>query len=111
MDLEDPCHSINLSLSKALETLPKEVTKFIKKIHSHFSYPQRVAYLCKVQKENNFEVLSPVHFVPTRWLSMGQSLARLLHIWNSLQEYMKQKLLISGSKKVKKKHLIISRNY
>ena len=91
MDLEDPCHSINLTLNKSLDDLPEEITKFIKKIHSHFSWPQRVAYLLKLQKEMNLNMLSPIHFKETRWLSMGMSLKRLTKIWESVTEYMKRK--------------------
>jgi len=32
MDLDDPCHSLNLALSKAYSTLPEELTQFLQKI-------------------------------------------------------------------------------
>jgi len=99
MDLGDPCHSLNLALSKALKILPKEIMKFVKKIHNHFSWPQRVAFLSKIQKGNNQEILNLVKFVPTRWLSIGQCLKRLLLVWDSLKEYMKQQPSLAGTKK------------
>jgi len=90
MDLKDPCHSLNLSLIKSLEILPDEMTKFVDKIHSHFGTTQRVAYLLNLQKENKLRQLNLKPYAKTRWLSLGQSLDRLLIIWGSLVLYMKK---------------------
>ena len=98
MDLEDPCHSLNLTLVKSLKTLPKRIMKFIKKLHKHFSWPQRRAYLSKIQRENNFKVISPIHYKETRWLSLGLSLHRIILIWESLIKYMRDKPKFSGVK-------------
>jgi len=35
-DLEDPCHSFNLAIKHSLETLPKDITKFIDDLY-HFA--------------------------------------------------------------------------
>ena len=91
LDLKDPCHSLNLTATKALETLPIDITKFIINIHNHFQSPQRVAYLNLIQEENGWPVLNLCHYVQTQWLSLGQSLERLLTIWDSVTYYMKQK--------------------
>jgi len=96
VDIKDPCHSINLALYQGFEILPEEITKFIKKIHNHFISPQRVAYLNNLQLENNFKLLSPKHYVQTRWLSLGQSLERVLEIWDSLVCYMRLRPKFQG---------------
>jgi len=96
VDIKDPCHSINLALYQSFEILPTEIKRFIKKIHNHFISPQRIAYLHNLQLDNNFKVLSPKHYVQTRWLSLGQSLERILEIWESLVCYMKLKPKFQG---------------
>ena len=53
MDLEDLCHSLNLTLVKSLQTLPNNFTEFFRNIQNHFAWPQRVALLKKMQEENN----------------------------------------------------------
>ena len=93
LDLKDPCHSLNLTLNKAWEVLPEVIKKFIKSIHSHFSSPQRVAYLNALQAEQGYKILTLCHYVSTRWLSLGQSLERLLALWDSLVCYMGKNLL------------------
>ena len=98
MDLKDPCHSLNLILVKAIKTLPKRIMKFIKKIHKHFSWPQRRAFLAKIQRENQFKILAPIHYIETRWLSLGFSLRRILQIWDSLIQYMKAEPKFFGVK-------------
>ena len=98
LDLKDPCHSLNLVLSNSFENLPSEMTKFVEDIHNHFSSPQRVAYLNNLQKGKNMKVLNLKHYAKTRWLSLGQSLTRLLEIWESLIDYMKSKPKFSGLK-------------
>ena len=96
MDLKDPCHSINLTLYQSIEILPSQIIKFIKKVHNHFISPQRVAYLHNVQLNNNMKVLSPIHYVKTRWLTLGQSLDRLIELWESLKLYMNLKPKFQG---------------
>ena len=106
MDLKDPCHSLNLVLSKSFEKLPIELPKFVDNIHTHFNSPQRVAFLNEVQKEKNLKVIGLRHYVKTRWLSLGQSLERLLLIWESLIEYMKREPKFTGLKKAKFKEFL-----
>jgi len=103
-NLNDPCHSLNLAIYKALETLNDDIIKFIKKIHTHFIYPQRKAVLSQIQRKENFAELSLRKYVETRWLSLGTSLKRLLKIWPSLIEYMNQPKVLSKKqeKKLKK---------
>jgi len=101
MDLKDPCHSINLALLQSLESLPDQVANFVTEIHNHFISPQRVAYLHKIQLEKGYSLLSPKHYIKTRWLSLGESLNRLLLIWDSLIDYMRKRPPFPGMKKEK----------
>lgn len=98
MDLKDPCHSLNLAVNKALKYVPEEMRNFVEDLHFHFISPQRVAFLLKIQKENNLKQLNLKYYVKTRWLSLGQSLERLLKIWDSLILYMKAKPSFIGLK-------------
>ena len=50
-----------------------------------------MSYLNSIQAEQGWPILNLCHFVQTRWLSLGQSLERILTIWNSLVYYMNQK--------------------
>ena len=84
----DPCHSFNLIIRHSLELLSPKVKQFISDIHSYFSSPQRKEKLKQVQRENQLKVLCPKKFVKTRWLSLGESLERLIEIWPSLVLYM-----------------------
>lgn len=88
MDLPDPCHCVNLVAKHSLKVLPKEIMSFVDNIHSYFSPPQRKALLEKIQQSHNFKVSLPVHYVKTRWLSLGECLTRLLQIWESLKLYV-----------------------
>jgi len=98
--LKDPCHSLNLVLSKSLSLLPKEV-QFIESISQHFSSSQREARLLKIQREKGLKVLGNKPYIKTRWLSFGESLTRILEIWESLELYMKEKPHYAGISKEK----------
>ena len=100
-NIEDPCHSLNLAVHKALKSLDDDVISFIQKIHSHFAYPQRKAFLAQIQKAENMPQLNLCHYVETRWLSLGLSLKRLLKIWPSLIKYMEKPQTLSIKKKDK----------
>ena len=86
--LKDPCHCINLILKNSLGELPENLIKFVLKIHQHFKSPQRKALLSMIQKENNKRQLGLKPYIKTRWLSLGNSLNRIIEIWDSLQLYM-----------------------
>jgi len=89
--LGDPCHDLNLALSQALEKFPTDVTKFVDQIHSHFAHsPQRISRLINLQKPDNPKPIGLKKYVKTRWLSLGQSLLRILEIWSPLEKYMEQ---------------------
>jgi len=90
-DVKDPCHSLSLTLQKSLTVLPNNILSFIEDIHNHFVSPQRKAYLNQLQLDENMKVLCPKNYIKTRWLSMGESLKRILEIWDSLSKYMAQK--------------------
>jgi len=98
--LRDPCHCFNLILKNSLTKLPKNIMKFVTKIHLHFKSPQRKAILSNIQKENNEKQLALKPYIKTRWLSLGSSLERLIEIWGSLKTYMEQrkKSIIESSK-------------
>ena len=91
-ELKDPCHGLNLSISNSLKKLPKEIMNFIRKIHAHFSSPQRRAKLNNIQRRLSLKELSFVKYVPTRWLSLESCLQRLIELWEPLQIYFDENL-------------------
>jgi len=57
---------------------------------------QRVAFLKKIQKENNLKMLSPLRYVENRWLSLGSWLKRIIELWDSLILYTKAEPKFTG---------------
>jgi len=102
-DLRDPCHGLNLVLKHSLKSLPDEITQFVENISNHFSSPQRKAFLKKVQQENEEKILYPKKLAMTRWLSMGDSLKRIIEIWGSLSKYFDILVSQENPLKIKKK--------
>jgi len=80
-DLPDPCHALSNCLSKSLLSVPEEMLNFTTKIHSYFSSSQRKERLKISQKEGNLDILLLKKYVESRWLSLGDSLERLLLLW------------------------------
>ena len=80
-DLPDPCHALSNCPSKSLPSVPEEMLKFTTKIHSYFSSSQRKERLKISQKEGNLDILLLKKYVESRWLSLGDSLERLLLLW------------------------------
>ena len=52
-NLNDPCHIFSLSIRKSLGELPQNLTKFIVKLHAHFSSSQRKKLLIRIQEQQN----------------------------------------------------------
>ena len=62
------------------------------RIHNHFVSPERRATLLKIQAANNQPRLYPKKWIKTRRLSLGETLNRILKIWNSLTLYMENNI-------------------
>jgi len=89
-DLPDPAHCLNLALKHSLKALPKNMMSFIDGIHHFFNFPQRKALFKKVQEESLNTPKVPLQlkkYVPTRWTSLGNSLERLVNVWEHLKEF------------------------
>ena len=96
--MKDPCHGLNLVLKHAVDALPPEIMSFVHGISNHFSSPQRKAQLKRVQEEIKEKTLYPRKLAMTRWLSLGDTLTRIVAIWKSLVEYFEE---LSSRKKKK----------
>ena len=87
--VKDLSHIYNLVCQKAIKEYKGEVIKMVKYVSSHFSRsPLRVALLERIQKEKgrtNF--LHVIPYTKVRWLSLTQSLERILKIWEDLEIY------------------------
>ena len=103
-DLKDPCHGLNLTLKHSLKELPPKIMHFTESICNYFAYPQRKAALRRVQEENNLPVKFPKQIAPTRWLSLGECLTRVVNIWESLVKYFEKYKNQRTSKNNKRKN-------
>jgi hypothetical protein len=65
---------------------------FVNKNNRYFKYPQRKAELYNLQRANKLKELTLKAYAKTRWLSLGESLTRIIEIWEALVLYMKNKL-------------------
>ena len=76
--------------------------EFVSEVANYFAYPQKRAGLRRIQEEKQLPLLYPVKLAPTRWLSLGKALERLLAIWESLVEYFREVEKIKSQKKLRK---------
>ena len=88
--MRDFSHLYNNIFRKALKAFPENITKIITNICSHFEHSnQREALLKAIQVKQGASPLGILSLVPTRWLSMGLSLERILLLWDHLNVYFK----------------------
>ena len=107
-DLQDPCHGLDLTIKHSLKALPPKIDSFIHSVAYDFAFPKKKALLKKIQEERNYQVLYPKQLAQTRWLSLGESLVRLLQIWDSLKLFYESvDKLKQGKKKRKNNRQII----
>jgi len=98
INVEDPCHKLNLAVYSTLKELKDKTLDFVENIHFYFISTQRKALLSRIQKEENLPNVGLKKYVESRWLSLGLSLKRLLQIWNSLIIYMEKPIIIGKDK-------------
>ena len=67
---------------------------FVEKIHAYFCSSQRVARLKAIQESEGMLILGLKNYKEIRWLSLGESLKRILEIWPSLILYMNKEILV-----------------
>lgn len=83
-----PCHLINLAAEKGAACLP---AKFDEVLVDIFYYLEKSAKrkdrLVEFQGMHNTEVRKILKHVPTRWLSLGRCLTRLLEQWQPLVSF------------------------
>ena len=91
VNMADPSHLYNTVFKKALKSIPKNVLDMINDITSHFSQStQRTSLLNEIQVEKKLRILKVCDFGKTRWLSLKETINRLLEIWPSLAIYFKE---------------------
>ncbi len=98
-DIIDPCHCLNLAAKHSFEALPPDILRFVTDVHVYFNYPQRKHKLRTLQKEKGFEQLYLKQLNDTRWLSLGESLERMLRLWPAILAYFKDELKEAKLKK------------
>jgi hypothetical protein len=87
-DFSDPCHGLHLTLEKMSNGVDTRIISFIKNTTFLFSHsPKKSKNLKNLQIQYKLPSLSPKTWIKTRWLSLGDSLKRLLTIWDSLKLY------------------------
>ncbi len=95
----DFSHLYSNIFKKSLKGFPEDILGIITGISKHFAYStQKRAQLKELQIKAGRPPLGVLHYVETRWLSMGESLERILEIWTDLKTYFED----YGSQKEKK---------
>ena len=88
VEMKDISHSLNNVFKKGLDVIPKDILDIIRNICSHFHRStQRAALLRQIILENGGRPLEIINMVKTRWLSMRDSLERILELWPFLASY------------------------
>jgi hypothetical protein len=81
------CHSINLVSSHATETLPPNAEQLLRDVYNYFAYSYKsTAVLKEVQGEFSLSKHKIVSYNKVRWLSLKNSVNRVLEQWESLKE-------------------------
>ena len=82
------CHCLDLILEKSSSNVMGSIVQFVKEISSTFSFSNvNHSRLHNIQKDIGTKMKKILRFVPTRWLSLGQCLQRILDEWDSLYEF------------------------
>jgi len=85
---KDISHGLNNIFKKALKAIPAHVQSMIISISSHFHRsPQRCSILREILIENDMKPLEILQVSATRWLSMRDSIERILELWSGLEIY------------------------
>lgn len=85
------CHCLHLTASKAADTIPEFVFKFIKKVYKYFcNSPKKIAEFDNLTTQMDFKVKKILKAGKTRWLSLEAAIKRLLELWHPLQLYFFQ---------------------
>lgn len=89
LPLYDLSHIYNLVCKHSIDIFPKRIVDMVKEVSSHFKRSnQRRVILKKYLEKNNIDPdLTVLTYTQTRWLSLTESLKRILRLWNALKEY------------------------
>ena len=86
--VSDFSHIYNLIFKEGTTVFPKTILDIISDISSHFSRsPQRRAKFDDIQMKLGLDPLQVLKLSETRWLSMKETLERILRLWDPLQVY------------------------
>ena len=86
--MTDISHGLNNVFKKALKCIPTEIQDVLKSIVNHFRRSvQRSALLQQTLIENNIKPLEILKWTDTRFLSIRDSVERILELWPGLEIY------------------------
>ena len=83
----DLCHIYNLICKDSLKIFPDNIIKIVKAIGSHFNHSNQRKFVLKQMQEQSKPALNVLSYTPVRWLSLTESLERILKLWEVLKEY------------------------
>lgn len=91
-DFNDLSHIYNLICKHAITAFPEHILSGIKNINSTFrKSPQKSAILKRIQLSRGRSLfLQVIKYTPVRWLSLVESIGRIIEIWNDLKIYYNQ---------------------
>lgn len=82
-------HMEHLSARAAMKSLPAAIEKFVTDVYNYISKSaKRMKRWHLSQKKSRVKALNVLHPNPTRWLSLSQSVARLMKRWEHLRNFL-----------------------
>ena len=85
---KDISHGLNNIFKKALKAIPAKIPGIVKSICTHFHRSiQRTALLKQILIDKNMKSLEILNMTDTRWLSIRDSIERILDLWIGLETY------------------------
>lgn len=87
------CHLIHIAAEKAASCFPFSIDNILVNIFYYLDKSsKRQTNLAKLQEVYNTEQRKILKHVPTRWLSVGKCLSRILSNWDALKEFFSEEL-------------------
>lgn len=87
----DLCHIYHLVCKSSLKIFPDHLVKIVKAIGSHFNHSNQRKFVLKQMQDQKIKpALNVLSYTPVRWLSLTESLERILRLWEILKEYFLQ---------------------
>ena len=83
-----PCHLMHIAAKNGAKELPLGVEEILTDIYYYLKYSsKRQTVFKEIQELYDTDTLKVLKYAPTRWLSMGNCLTRILKLWGPLRDF------------------------